>query len=446
MLLLSLHNIMIYMKKVIFYCKNCNKTFSDNIGTYSICPICNEKTICTNIPVETWRERSEEEKDRMKETFKFMNLYKKKSKVPYIIGVLILLIIVLIPFLSEATNNEEVKFEEPVAVVDRYYYNTLDNEEKQFYIMFYNSSLKYEGSFEFSNYFDKTKFDNAYYAFINDYPLYYWWGYGVETNTINGISIVKANDFNKEEVENNCNTLLSTSNYILGQCMTNSDYDTIKNIHDYLVNNISYKKDNKNSHNIVGSLIENESVCDGYSLAFKYLAENAGYKCIMILGDAYNDKGSEAHAWNIISINGHWYGVDVTWDDPTYDDGSEGDPVYEYFLTTDEIINIDHFANSSNYPICDDISLYFLNMPGMFIKTKDQYEITNFLVYWLKQGEQDFYIKFSNYNDALQIGEWLVADKEFSNIYRRYYDAYSGFNYGYYLTGASSCLYVYYRY
>ncbi len=57
------------------------------------------------------------------------------------------------------------------------------------------------------------------------------------------------------------------------------------------------------------------TVCAGYALAFEMLCNAVGIDCIVDL--------SEVHAWNIVRLNGTWYNVDCTWDDPTTSDGSD---------------------------------------------------------------------------------------------------------------------------
>ncbi|OUM65079.1 hypothetical protein PIROE2DRAFT_7967, partial [Piromyces sp. E2] len=67
---------------------------------------------------------------------------------------------------------------------------------------------------------------------------------------------------------------------------------------------ISYKK------TIFGSLVENESVCVGYSKALQYLARYFNIECIVAV--------SLTHEWNYVKMDDNWYIVDLTWDDPLY--------------------------------------------------------------------------------------------------------------------------------
>ena len=46
------------------------------------------------------------------------------------------------------------------------------------------------------------------------------------------------------------------------------------------------------------------------------------------------------HAWDIVQIDGEWYHVDTTWDDPTPD--RKGYVRYDYFLRSDSFMSRDH--------------------------------------------------------------------------------------------------------
>lgn len=98
-----------------------------------------------------------------------------------------------------------------------------------------------------------------------------------------------------------------------------SDYDKALKVHDALVNSLEYDSSATriNTRNIYGALVEKTVVCEGYAKAFKYILDSLNIECILVSGDATNSSGeSESHMWNYIKLDGNWYGVDVTWDDP----------------------------------------------------------------------------------------------------------------------------------
>lgn len=114
-----------------------------------------------------------------------------------------------------------------------------------------------------------------------------------------------------------------------------SDYDKIKKIHDYIINNASYDLKLQN-YSAYDNLIEQSSTCQGYmSIAYKMLTQ-AGIPCRIISGTA----DGESHGWNIVKLDGKWYNLDCTWDDPLTSSGEEV-LVYDYFLKSDDVFK-DH--------------------------------------------------------------------------------------------------------
>lgn len=109
-----------------------------------------------------------------------------------------------------------------------------------------------------------------------------------------------------------------------------SDYDKIKKIHDFIVQNASYDTSLKN-YSAYDNLIVKSSTCQGYmSLAYKMLTE-AGIPARIISGTG----GGESHGWNIVRLNGKWYNLDCTWDDPITWNGEEV-LLYDYFLKSEK--------------------------------------------------------------------------------------------------------------
>lgn len=114
-------------------------------------------------------------------------------------------------------------------------------------------------------------------------------------------------------------------------------------IHDYLVSNIKYEDGDGAIYNAYDALINGTAVCNGYTECFKTFMDMLGIECIAISGTAKN----ELHIWNLVKLDGEWYQVDVTWDDPVNGDDSVE---HAYFNITSDSISVDHIWDSSLYP------------------------------------------------------------------------------------------------
>jgi len=60
-----------------------------------------------------------------------------------------------------------------------------------------------------------------------------------------------------------------------------------------------------------GALLDENAIGEGFAMAFKALCDELGLECIVVLGFL----GGRYHAWNIISIDGEYYHIDVAMGD-----------------------------------------------------------------------------------------------------------------------------------
>ncbi len=66
-------------------------------------------------------------------------------------------------------------------------------------------------------------------------------------------------------------------------------------------------------------------VCEGYAKALKVLCDALGIGCVLVEGDARSSTSTfgGAHMWNYVQVDGAWYAVDVTWNDPVVSGAKE---------------------------------------------------------------------------------------------------------------------------
>ena len=86
-------------------------------------------------------------------------------------------------------------------------------------------------------------------------------------------------------------------------------------------------------------------MCEGYAKAFQYIMNEVGIESAIVIGTGTNSKNeTENHDWNYVKLNGQWYAVDVTWDDPIITGGGilTDKAKYQYFLKGSKTINENH--------------------------------------------------------------------------------------------------------
>ena len=74
-------------------------------------------------------------------------------------------------------------------------------------------------------------------------------------------------------------------------------------------------------------LVGGTAVCQGYAEAYMDLLQRAGLECILIESTPMD------HCWNLVKLDGNWYHIDSTWDDPITD--VEGRTQHDNFLLSD---------------------------------------------------------------------------------------------------------------
>lgn len=146
----------------------------------------------------------------------------------------------------------------------------------------------------------------------------------------------------------------------------NSDYEKALFVHDFIVTNCKYDMNtyftsafSQNSQNFshaysaYGCLVNRTAVCSGYARAYLLLMNRLGIECGFVTGIGTNDSTSGDHAWNYIKLDGDYYFVDVTWDDPIMLGGTSNDIRRDYFcITTSELLQDHTIDEGQNVPYC----------------------------------------------------------------------------------------------
>ena len=136
---------------------------------------------------------------------------------------------------------------------------------------------------------------------------------------------------------------------------TMSDEEKIKQAHNYIINNSKYDKD-RSDNNIVnyksdtayGTLLEGYSLCGGYTDTMELFLEDLNIKSYKI--------ASENHVWNAIYLNNAWYHLDLTWDDPITNDGSDILEYNFFLITTPELEEIENEQHNYDKTIYSELS------------------------------------------------------------------------------------------
>lgn len=153
--------------------------------------------------------------------------------------------------------------------------------------------------------------------------------YGKITIKVNHIYTKEQIDYVNSQIENFIKNNINTSM---------SDQDKIKAFHDYIANNTRYDQSVKtvedklalSSYNAYGLLVNHKAICGGYTDALAIYLNMLGYTNYRV--------ATNEHIWNLVNINGTYYHIDLTWDDPVTSNGSD-QLLHDYFLISNATLH-----------------------------------------------------------------------------------------------------------
>lgn len=227
-------------------------------------------------------------------------------------------------------------------------YNQLDAKQKAVYARLFESASNFTESCDISDLGytvdDLARINTAFWAFDYDNPQFpvlgsgYVYKYSINESTKKTLMKTLSIDYARTPAQIRIGEFNKTAQSVITAADAQpSDYEKLKYIHDWIINNTVYiNTDADYEREADGPLVYGKAVCEGYSKAFMYLAQSLGFECVCVSGTA-----NEPHMWNKVKLGGKWYNVDATWDDPVRSDGVQM-LRYNYFLISDAAIGRDH--------------------------------------------------------------------------------------------------------
>lgn len=124
------------------------------------------------------------------------------------------------------------------------------------------------------------------------------------------------------------------------------DYEKIKTIHDYIINNTKYDIERNeentskyNSYTAYGPLFEGFATCNGYTDLMAIFLTKLGYNNYKVATTPEEmTNSSTGHIWNAVFFENKWLHIDLTWDDPVSNDNRDY-LFHTYFLVTTDAMH-----------------------------------------------------------------------------------------------------------
>lgn len=133
---------------------------------------------------------------------------------------------------------------------------------------------------------------------------------------------------------------------VIAECIkpNMSEKEKAKVLHNWIIYHAFYGDNGKPGFGNL--LLDGCGVCGDYADAYRLLLCRAGLANERVWGTAKGD----SHFWNRVRIDGTWYHVDTTFDDPgTKKTPRSGNERSRYFMMTDKQIRKDHQWDTNNF-------------------------------------------------------------------------------------------------
>ncbi len=246
---------------------------------------------------------------------------------------------------------------------------------------------EYDNHTDYDAAIEQDDIDSAVRRIKHFYPEYFWLnGYTTSsTSKRTSLSFMTLNDYSKDELRTMHDELIKAADDVIAQVpQTGTDFEKALFVHDYIVNNTRYATEKRGLDynglwgNAYGCLVEGSAVCQGYAEAYSLIMQRLGIECGVCSGQS--DRGS--HAWNYIKVDGEYYWVDVTWDDPEAESEEDGDKLrHNYFMMNDELMLRTRTIGDGQYyvPSCTSMKYNYFVMTNAYLSGYDLDEIGRIL-------------------------------------------------------------------
>ncbi len=341
---------------------------------------------------------------------RFLTVTMKKKKISLFstllcVVILVLLFIISLPYLTQSLTN---KYEEPLPVPTqgspfKTYYQNLKPIEQKAYTLIIEKIYKMP-DFILVPDLNEEELDNVFVALLLDNPDLFFVGRkcSIKSALLYDLFsceyIISREEYHKqkEELDKKCQEIISALTNI------NDPWLTELEIHDYIIANCEYELLEKNYtySSCYGSLINGKAACEGYSKGAKLLLDLVNVESVLIKGSAQG-RGDEKrpHMWNMVKLNGDYYHLDLTWDDPvTKKDNAI--KVYSYFNIDDKTIGKTH-SDFSFDPGCNATDFNYYVRKNLYFDTysrEKEKNIRDIIIAEYNRGERDIQINFASQN------------------------------------------------
>lgn len=321
------------------------------------------------------------------------------------------------------------------------YSSLMSEDERDAYVRICNAMENYDDSEVLIGVYDTKEemkeaidwLDFTYQQIAYEQPDFFW----VDPNFYS-YTEMEAGDEYKLFVEISYNvskdeykSLKSEYDSIVGDVVSGAEAQTdlfhkVLYVYDYILDNTVYDYDLAESdesgdisRSAYGCLVEGETVCSGYALAFTAIMQELGIEC----GSEFNSYGEfsivSGHVWNYCKLDGEYYYFDATWDDTAFDSDEYESYIhrgYLYFGITKDELYTSHLPldGRAPTPVCNGTKYNYFRYTGANFDTYDFDSVSSYIE---SQSDSGFVaMRFGSYSELLKAQFELMDDSRIYEI------------------------------
>lgn len=269
---------------------------------------------------------------------------------------------------------------------------------------------------------DEQDIDRIFQCVLIDHPeIFYTTGYTYTKysrgdRTV-GIDFAGTYSLPREEAVNKAEEIRGRALEWLSDIPSDaSEYDKVKAVYEKIIFSTDYDLNASDNQNIASVFLGNSSVCQGYAKATQYLLNRLGVMCTLVQGTV--DTG-EAHAWNLVRVDGDYYYVDTTWGDASYrmEDGSGQEELpeinYDYLcVTTQELLRTHCIESVVAMPECTATQANYYVREGVYFTSYDAEQMQSIFDRAWESGRTEITLKCADEECYREICRVLIDEQE----------------------------------
>ena len=311
---------------------------------------------------------------------------------------------------------------------DGYYnfcYSNLNEMEKQIYVEIYDALITLAEDVKLST-LDAQLVDRIFNCVMIDHPeIFYVTGYTltkytlgekIQKITLSGTYTMSAQDVQQKQ--------LAVDAYVT-KCLAGinksaSEYEKVKYVYEYLIQNTEYDLESENNQNILSVCENSRSVCQGYAKTYQYLLNRLNVFCTLVKGRVID---RESHVWNLVQVDGEYYYVDPTWGDASYtlsrntpDEKTvqiEAPKInYDYLCVPENMINKTHVIDALiPLPPCTSMNANYYVREGMYFASVDTKQLQEMFSNAYQSGKLSVTIKCADTSVYEEMLDYLISQE-----------------------------------